>query len=229
MTKYDFIDLPVLKQVVMKYKCTDCSLEKCKSGFPVDKSKKNGINTKCKVCMMRYCETYRRTKVGLITSIYNSQKGSSKRRGYTNPDYSRGELISWCLEQELFHALYDEWVDSNYEQLSVPSVDRLDDYKPYSFDNIQLMTWRENKKKGHFDEVIGRNKKKSKAVKQHDLNGVLIGTYHSTRHASRTTGVSQAGISGVCNGKSVKKGYRSDGTPRSGVPKTAGGFIWKFA
>lgn len=229
MTKCDFIDLPLLKQVVVRYKCRGCQNIMSKPSFPADKSKRNGISTLCKVCTRAYCAAYRKTKVGVITSIYGSQRASSKRRCHTNPNYSRGELISWCLGQDLFHALYDNWVDSNYDMLDIPSIDRLNDYEPYSFDNIQLMTWRENKAKGHSDEVVGRNKKKSKAVNQYDLNGNLIATYHSTRNASRITGVHQAGISGVCNGKVVKKGYKSNGEPRSGVPKTAGGFIWRFA
>lgn len=229
MTKCDFIDLPLLKQVVVRYKCRGCQRIMSKPSFPADKSKRNGISTLCKVCTRAYCAAYRKTKEGLITGIYNSQRRSSKRRGYANPSYSRGEFISWCLEQELFHHLYELWVSSDYDMMEIPSVDRLDDYKPYSFDNIQLMTWRENKAKGHLDEVVGRNKKKSKAVNQYDLNGNLIAVYHSTHNASRITGVHQAGISGVCNGKVVKKGYKSNGEPRSGVPKTAGGFIWRFA
>lgn len=229
MTKYDFTDLPLLKQVVVRYKCRGCQNTMSKPSFPADKSKRNGISTLCKLCTRVYSEAYRKTKVGLVTSIYNNQRNSSKRRCHAEPSYSRGELTSWCLEQELFHTLYNDWVDSNYEKLSVPSIDRLNDYKPYSFDNIQLMTWRENKEKGHLDEVVGRNKKKSKAVNQYDLSGNLIATYHSTHNASRITGVNQAGISGVCNGKVVKKGYKSNGKPRSGVPKTAGGFIWRFA
>ena len=38
-------------------------------------------------------------------------------------------------------------------------VDRLNDYKGYSFDNIQLMTWQENKDKGHRDCLNGINNK----------------------------------------------------------------------
>lgn len=229
MTKYDFIDLPLLKQVALTYRCSKCQIAKTINSFNRDSSRRYGIRAECRDCLAAYFSLYRKTKEGLITGIYNSQRRSSKRRGYANPSYSRGEFISWCLEQEAFHHLYELWVSSDYDMMEIPSVDRLDDYKPYSFDNIQLMTWRENKAKGHLDEVVGRNKKKSKAVNQYDLSGNLIATYHSTHNASRITGVNQAGISGVCNGKVVKKGYKSNGEPRSGVPKTAGGFIWKFA
>lgn len=229
MTKFYFTELPLLKQVVVRYRCSACLLLKHKLNFTKDASRRNGIRAECNKCRALYCEAYRKTKVGLITSIYNSQKSSSKRRCHPAPSYSRVELITWCLSQSLFHKLYNEWVSSSYAMLSIPSIDRLDDYKPYSFDNIQLITWQENKKKGHLDEVVGRNKKKSKIVNQYDLNGNLIATYHSTRHASRVTGVRQSGISGVCSGKPRKKGCDANGVPRFSIPKIAGGYVWKFA
>ena len=40
-----------------------------------------------------------------------------------------------------------------------PSIDRKDDYKPYTFDNIQLTTWQQNKAKGHEDCKNGINNK----------------------------------------------------------------------
>jgi hypothetical protein len=46
-----------------------------------------------------------------------------------------------------FYELYNNWIDSGYKKSDKPSVDRIDDYKGYSFDNIQLMTWKENNKK----------------------------------------------------------------------------------
>ena len=98
-------------------------------------------------------KAYKRTIDGLISRIYYSQKGSSKRREHNPPTYSKEQLHVWMTSQVNFNNLYINWVASGYKKDLVPSVDRLDDYKGYSFDNIQLMTWREN-----LDKYNNRNK-----------------------------------------------------------------------
>ena len=89
-------------------------------------------------------KAYSRTIKGLIVRIYLSQKGSSKERGHNPPTYSKEELHVWMTSQSNFKELYDNWIVSGHETDLRPSVDRLINSKGYSFDNIQLMTWREN-------------------------------------------------------------------------------------
>jgi len=155
----------------------------------------------------------RRTKKGLVGAIYNNQQGSSRERGHTPPTYTVNELRTWFRNHPMANALYDAWRLSGYRQGLIPSVDRIDDSKGYSFDNIQLMTWAENKAKGYADTKSGRMKHgKVKAVIQYDVDGEYVQTYHSLSEASRQTGVGHQCISGCCKGKG----------------KTAGGFKWKY-
>lgn len=60
--------------------------------------------------------------------------------------------------------LYNNWKNNNYNKDLTPSVDRINPYKPYLKDNIQIMTWAENNKKSHFDSrkenrIMNENKK----------------------------------------------------------------------
>jgi hypothetical protein len=96
--------------------------------------------------------------------------------------------------------------------LKAPSIDRIDDYKGYTEENIQLMSWAENNAKGHADQKSGKNNKQSKAVLQFSLDGKLVGEYYSASQAYRDTAVSQGNISNCCRGK-----YKS-----------AGGYIWAY-
>jgi hypothetical protein len=41
-----------------------------------------------------------------------------------------------------------------------PSFDRLDNSKPYTFDNLELVTWGENKRRGHEDVKNGTLKRR---------------------------------------------------------------------
>lgn len=152
-----------------------------------------------------------KTVKSLIFRIYSSQKVNSTHRGHVAPCYTRDEFFYWATDQEIFFNLYDEWVKSGYKKDLVPSCDRLNDYLPYTFDNIRLTTWGENNRRAHFDRKNGLNNKNSNAVIQESVEGVFVNKYYSHNEASRQTGVSQSHISKCCSGKR----------------KTAGGFKWR--
>ena len=189
-------------------KCTKCKEEKGLKEFTRDNSKKSGYSSWCKICK----SNYRRSKNGLVSKIYNSQRVTSKKRKHLQPQYTKKELEDWMFKQKNFDELYKKWVYSGYEKLLSPSVDRLNDYKCYSFDNIRLVTWRENNKKSHLDRLGCINKKCCKAVIQCDLSGNEIQEFDSLSEAERKTGVKNSSISYCCR----RKNY------------TAGGFTWKY-
>ena len=86
-----------------------------------------------------------------------------------------------------------------------PSFDRIDNTKDYSFDNLQIMTWRENNAKGRRECM--------KAVRQYDLSGNYIKTYSSIIEASKEYNINKSNISACCKNKLHK----------------TGGYIWKYA
>lgn len=209
--------------------CPTCKTIKAIDCFTRDKARPDGLRGACKDCTNNAGREARRTKKGLAIHIYKHQKQASKKRHHPQPSYTKDEFVKWCLDQEIFHRLYTNWVGSNYSKWSVPSADRLDDYKPYSFDNIQLVSYQDNFDKGNKDRREGRNNKMSKGVNCYSLDGVLIRSYPSIRRASRDTGINQTSIGTVCRGKTVRSGRDKNGNPAYYEPKTAGGYIWRFA
>ena len=193
--------------------CSSCKTDKPLSGFNKKNSNKDGLRHSCKSCDKEYAIAYKMTKKGLITKIYSTQRNKSRKRQHTLPDYSLIELREWAFSQSIFHELYDKWVASGYLKKEILSFDRLDDYKPYTFDNLQIITWQDNNEKGHTDRKNGINNKHSKVVIQMDLNGEFIKKYYSLRHAGRVLGIAQANITKCCKGRI----------------KTCGGFKWQYA
>ncbi len=194
-------------------KCTICNAIKDVSEFGKNKLGKNGLRSDCKRCNNLKSKRYSRTKRGVISTIYASQKQSSKQRKHDCPKYSKKELLDWLMNDWTFNLIFENWVNCGYSHLLKPSIDRKDDYLPYSFDNIQLMTWGENKKKGYIDSISGRNNKKNKAVNQLDKSGQIMSKYYSIRGAGRATKTNKSNIISCCKGN----------------VKTAGGFRWEYA
>ena len=155
---------------------------------------------------------YKRTIKGVITTIYCSQMQLSKKRGHICPHYTKEQLSEWLHNQPEFTELYDNWVNSGYLKHLKPSIDRLDDYKPYTISNIRLVTWGENNDRYSSDIKNGINTKCTRAVLQYDLDRRLINEYFSMAHAARVNNLLANGIRKCCIGE-----Y-----------KTSGGFIWRY-
>jgi len=190
---------------IMK-QCTKCNRHKELTEFCKQKAGEYGLQSHCKDCNSDIMKNYRRTVPGMITQIYGTQRKSSIRRNHKMPTYTKKEFKKWILSQNNFKELYNNWVVSDYNKMLRPSVDRLDDYKGYSFDNIQLITWGENDKKGKQDRKSG------KPVSQYTLEDNLISNYYSMMEGARQTGVSHGSIWSACQGRL----------------KTAGGYKWKY-
>ena len=195
-----------------KFKCSRCGKIKPQNEFYKRPERKRGYQYHCIECDRKADLEDRHSKNGVARRTYFAHVRYSKQRNMEKPSYNRIELKEWLFDQPLFHELYDRWAELGYDSWMRPSVDRIDDYKPYTFDNIQLVTWRENNDRAHKDRKNGINNKYNKAVLQYDLNGNFIKEYHSQAYASKVTTIQQSNISSACRNKI----------------KTAGGYIWKF-
>ncbi len=194
--------------------CSKCAIEKPVSSFPErpNSKYKNQISSVCSPCINNYSDNYRKTKEGIVTKIYHAQKRNSIKRGHPIPEYSRNEFRDWLFNQPVFHDLYFKWTLLGHSKNSKPSVDRLDDYKPYIFSNMQVTTWEENRLKVNSDMKGGINNKNSKAVTQFSLNGIYIRDFYSIRQAGRELNIDSSAIAKCCKGSL----------------KTTGGFIFNY-
>lgn len=143
---------------------------------------------------------YEKTFIGVIKRMYDSQKSNSKTRGREMPSYSKDEFIEWVLNQPNYKTIYKNWVESNYSKELIPSVDRPDSSKPYTLDNIKLMTWQENNKLGQ--------KERSKTVELINLKTLEKRVFESVRKAAEEINSSHSNIIKVLNGsRNTVKGY----------------------
>lgn len=145
---------------------------------------------------------YRKTRSWIISKIYSHQKDNSIKRGHIQPEYTKEQLSDWMFSRPNFEELYNNRIKSWYKKDLKPSVDRLNNYKWYSLDNIQLITFNENRlnvdndrKNGKFITI------QNKTVIRININTLEEKEYYSLSEASRDTNIISQNISKVCKWK----------------------------
>lgn len=189
--------------------CSTCKVKKSTSEFYKNNK---GFRTSCKDCRRKKDRDYHRSKKGLITKMFSKTRRSSINREMPPPGFTKKELSDWVLSQAIFHELYEKYKDSGYKSDYKPSIDRKNDYKPYNFCNMQILTWDENFKKSRKDMSNGNNTKICRAVVKYTKEGIFIQEYFSLSEAARQNNIDYVSILNCCRGRS----------------KTSVGFIWKY-
>jgi len=208
----------------MLYKrCTKCGAIRDLSLFHRRKDGMYGRSSICKACVQNAIRSERRTKHGKIRSIYNCQKSSSKSRNHPAPDYSLKELSEWAAAQKLFHDLFYNWLKSGYDKLKAPSIDRIEISKPYTLDNLRIVTWEENKRNGELDIKNGKVPSRTKSVIGINIETGERRKYFSINEAVRNTGASRSNIIACC-----KKRETTSPSGKKYYKKTAGGYKWEY-
>jgi len=172
--------------------CKECKEEKGLSLF-------YGVQGECKECTKarvkrnsaRVGSKYDFSEIGVIRVIYKTQRRHNKLRGHGDMPYTKSDLSVW-LYSNGFKVMYDLWVKSGWANGEKPSVDRLDDFKGYSMQNIRLSTWNANRRHQHQDMIngVGTSGKRCKSLYKYDESKNLVATYVSYSSAVRDIGYS---------------------------------------
>ena len=202
--------------------CSKCQISKPFDAFSKQVTGKQGLRADCKDCHKLYNYSERAVAVAMLSN----QRSKSLKRGHPLPAYNLDQLLAWMVSQPNFRSLFDAWIKSGHLTNLKPSCDRIDDYKPYTLDNIQLTTVRENITRYPQDAMTGINTKSAVAVDQYTLDHQFIQQHHSYSAAARAVNGLVSNIRNVAEQLPIQR-TNPDGTTRLWVPRKAYGFIWK--
>ena len=196
-------------------KCFKCYEEKPLDDFYKHPQMADGHLNKCRPCTRADVasneEKYDQTEKGVVRVIYKTQKRHNLLRGHGAMKYTKEEFRDW-LYSNGFEVIYRAWRKGGFKKDEKPSVDRIDDFAGYSFDNIKLVTWKCNREHQAQDIIngIGTGGKRCKPVMKSDIDGNCIAVYVSRSAAIRDTG--------YCIDRNIRIGA-----------KCRNGFFWSYA
>jgi hypothetical protein len=191
--------------------CSVCKKELSKGDFYTDKTTLDNLRDKCKECFNRKSIEYRRSRKGIVTQIWHKQKVNSIERGHPLPNYTKEELANWMFNQETFTILYVNWIKSGYERLLSVTCDRIDSRKPYSLDNLRLVTFKENHLAENTEMKMGIIGRAKPVQGENIITGERI-NFISASEAERKIGVHKSHVQACANFKR----------------KTTGGYYWRY-
>jgi len=148
---------------------------------------------------------YRKTKKGVLTNMY-----AHMNRRYI--DFSLAEFHEMFLEDKKFCRIFNEWERKGYRKDLRPSLDRIDYRIDYHVNNINMMTWAENRYKQNRERKLMR----AKPIYQL-LDGKIIKKWFSQSVAGRALKVSSGDIWKALNLKTLNQERRK-----------CLGFEWKY-
>lgn len=166
---------------------------------------------------IEYNKKYRQDNKGTLkywlTQTYGRMKRDNKLKFNSDLPFSKEEFLLWVNKTDILEML-EKYKQSNFKKDLHPSIDRIDDYVGYNFDNIQLVTWKENNEKGRKClknklqcSEMAKNKWSKKLV-QKDLNGTILRFFNSTHDVTRKLGYDSSLIARACRENKISKGYR---------------------
>lgn len=120
-------------------------------------------------------------------------------------DFSLSEFHDLYLEDKKYNRLYSDWVKSGFHKQLKPSIDRINNKKGYFINNINMLTWAENR----FKQSATDGKRGRKPAVMQIFGDKIIKRFISQRHAVKELGISQSNLSDVLNGKrNYVNGYK---------------------
>lgn len=103
------------------------------------------VERKKKVMSFCYSQSYKRSQIHTYLSLkYAELRRMLKRKPHLSHikeiEFTKEQFVEWCLANNHFIFLYNQYKLSNYKYSLCPTIDRINKSMGYSIENIQWLT-----------------------------------------------------------------------------------------
>lgn len=138
-----------------------------------------------------YAKRYKKTTVGYLKDLYHAMNGRNQNKGFGHLPFSLNEFVDKYSKHYDFVKLFEDYKDNNFDIDLAPSIDRINPNLGYFYENMQFITWKDNKEKGFKEGSFMRRK----AVNMFDYEtGKFLMTFGSAYEASSYIGAQQSNV-----------------------------------
>lgn len=152
----------------MEKTCSKCKQVKYLTQYRKHKSCIYGVNSYCIDCHNKISLARYRSLHGRAHALYNSVLHRLKHDpAYKDRtiDFSIDDFLQW-LPTTNYTAIFNAWAKSRYQQRLSPTIDRINNKRDYTLDNIQVLTLSDNISKDRRGEAQRSAKLTSDDVRQ---------------------------------------------------------------
>lgn len=157
----------------------------------------------CQNCWHKFKRKYQlefflRTRYTEVVQRCTNKKHSTERYYFGKKYCTRQEFLNKFLDDKSLHELYKNWQKSNFQYALCSSIDRIDNNRDYTIENLQFITHSKNSQKD----------KETVAVDVYTRGGKFLKSFISIAAAADNYEVQQANAWKVIHGiRKHSKGY----------------------
>ena len=154
--------------------CRFCGKTKLLKDFSKCSRSKDGLKSRCKTCEKDWRRKHylnHKAEIQAKTKAYRLERKTNlkkfvmvlythmRRRIHDDPQKYQGSctkeiFYEFALKDKKLKVLYKNWIDSGWRRDLTPSIDRINNRRGYSLDNMQFLTFRQNALKGVYESLM---------------------------------------------------------------------------
>lgn len=149
------------------------------------------LNYKNENYYKKYKKRYRRTSKGYLRNLYHGMNERNRNKGFGDLPFSLDDFVNKYIKHYDFVMLFEIYMNSDFDKNYAPSIDRINPNLGYFYENMQFITWKDNKEKGYKEG----SRMRSRSVNMFDYKtGELLMTFNSANEASHHMNLQQSNI-----------------------------------
>jgi hypothetical protein len=163
----------------------------------------SGLDYDSKDYYNKYSKRYRKTPEGYLKKLYHAMRDRNRKKGFGDLPFTLKDFVNKYSKHYDFIGLFENYKSNDFNKLYAPSIDRINPNLGYFYENMQFISWKDNKEKGRSEIKLT----KCVPIDMYDFKtGEFLMSFGSVRDAAFYTKLQQGNITRNLKGQRNKVG-----------------------